>query len=125
MCILAIGVDCHPDWPLVIAHNRDEEWDRCTDPPQAHDGVIYARDAFAGGTWMGLNGANGAFAALTNVRSSAPRPADGPSRGFGVEIAPDNVHLEEQRARLRATLSSSAMATRRKFGIQKVKREKK
>ena len=81
MCILAIGVECHPDWPLVIAHNRDEEWDRCTYPPQAHDGVIYARDALAGGTWMGLNGANGAFAALTNVRSSAPRPADGPSRG--------------------------------------------
>ena len=81
MCILAIGVECHPDWPLVVIHNRDEEWGRCTDPPQAHDGVIYARDAVAGGTWMGLNSASGAFAALTNVRSSAPRPVGGPSRG--------------------------------------------
>ena len=81
MCILAIGVECHPDWPLVVVHNRDEEWGRSTDPPQSHDGVIYARDAVAGGTWMGLNSASGAFAALTNVRSSAPRPAGGPSRG--------------------------------------------
>ena len=81
MCILAIGVECHPDWPLVVVHNRDEEWGRSTDPPQSHDGVIYARDAVAGGTWMGLNSTSGAFAALTNVRSSAPRPAGGPSRG--------------------------------------------
>ena len=72
MCILAIGVECHPDWPLVVVHNRDEEWGRSTDPPQSHDGVIYARDAVAGGTWMGLNSASGAFAALTNVRSSDP-----------------------------------------------------
>ena len=30
---------------------------------------------------MGLNSTTGAFASLTNVRSSAPRPAGGPSRG--------------------------------------------
>ena len=81
MCILAIGVECHPDWPLVVVHNRDEEWCRSTDPPQSHDGVIYARDAVAGGTWMGLNSASGAFAALTNVRSASARPVGGPSRG--------------------------------------------
>ena len=49
--------------------------------PARRSPVIYARDAVAGGKWMGLNSANGAFAALTDVRTSAPRPVGGPSRG--------------------------------------------
>ena len=82
MCILALGLECHPEWPLVLVHNRDEETDRETDPCGEHaDGLIYARDAVAGGTWLGLNRETGAFAALTNVRSRVPRPTGGPSRG--------------------------------------------
>ena len=82
MCIMALGLECHPEWPVFLVHNRDEDTDRETDPIAQHeDGLVYARDAVAGGTWLGLNRETGAFAALTNVRSRAPQPAERPSRG--------------------------------------------
>jgi uncharacterized protein with NRDE domain len=40
------------------------------DAPQVHAG----RDLEAGGTWLGI-GANGRFAALTNIRDPHHRPA--------------------------------------------------
>lgn len=82
MCIIVVAVGKHPDFPLIIAHNREESWSRPTGLPQEHSpGVVFAKDLQAGGTYMGVNFQSGAFAALTNVRSTTPRPSGGRSRG--------------------------------------------
>ena len=73
-----------PDYPLVVAANRDEFFDRPTAPAAFwgdHPNVLAGRDLSGGGTWMGIT-RNLRFAALTNVRESREtfRP-DAPSRG--------------------------------------------
>lgn len=70
MCVLFIAVGQHPDYPLVIAANRDEFFDR----PSAglhywsdYPNILAGRDTRAGGTWLGVN-YNGRIAAITNYR---------------------------------------------------------
>ena len=79
MCILTVAANAHPDYPLVIAHNRDEYFARTAAPLAMRGDILCATDAASGGTWMGLNVRSGAVAALTNVRC-APR-AGSRSRG--------------------------------------------
>ncbi|GAA6183259.1 NRDE family protein [Aliiglaciecola sp. NS0011-25] len=70
MCILFIAVEQHPEYPLIIAANRDEFHQRPTvqsDFWQDHPSLLAGRDLEAGGTWMGMN-KNGRLCALTNVR---------------------------------------------------------
>lgn len=70
MCLIVVGWGVHPDYPLLVAANRDEFYARPTaragrwsDVPQ----VIAGRDLEAGGTWLGVTD-GGRFAAVTNVR---------------------------------------------------------
>ena len=70
MCLIVVGWRAHPDYPLVVAANRDEFHARPTadaarwpDAPR----VIGGRDLEAGGTWLGIT-EMGRFAAVTNVR---------------------------------------------------------
>lgn len=70
MCLIVVGWRVHPDYPLVVAANRDEFYARPTaalarwpDAPQ----VIGGLDLEAGGTWLGVT-EKGRFAAVTNVR---------------------------------------------------------
>lgn len=70
MCLIVIGWRVHPDYPLVVAANRDEFYarpsttvGRWADAPH----VIGGLDLEAGGTWLGIND-SGRFAAVTNVR---------------------------------------------------------
>eukprot|EP00933_Yihiella_yeosuensis_P034008 TRINITY_DN27577_c0_g1_i2.p1 TRINITY_DN27577_c0_g1~~TRINITY_DN27577_c0_g1_i2.p1 ORF type:complete len:310 (-),score=39.48 TRINITY_DN27577_c0_g1_i2:316-1245(-) len=84
MCICALVLNGHPDFPFVLIHNREEDWVRETEAPKVHEGnCVYARDCRAGGTFLGMNLSTGKFAALTNTRSKAARPkgAAEPSRG--------------------------------------------
>jgi uncharacterized protein with NRDE domain len=77
-----VGWRSHPDFPLVVAANRDEFHARPSAPagrwPDA-PAVIGGRDLEAGGTWLGI-AANGRFAAVTNVREPG-MPAGERSRG--------------------------------------------
>lgn len=70
MCLIVVGWRSHPDYPLVVAANRDEFYARPT-ADAAHwpdaPSVIGGIDLEAGGTWLGI-GATGRFAAVTNVR---------------------------------------------------------
>jgi uncharacterized protein with NRDE domain len=95
MCLIAMAWGMHPDYPLVIAANRDEylarptaslaQWK--TGRGAANDGghtIISGRDLQGGGTWMGFT-PQGRFAMLTNVRkatagaANAQRSAASPS----------------------------------------------
>jgi uncharacterized protein with NRDE domain len=83
MCLVLVAWRLHPDYPLVVAANRDEFFARPTAPaafwndaPQ----LLAGRDLEAGGTWMGVT-RTGCFAALTNFRDPAQTRSGAPSRG--------------------------------------------
>ncbi len=82
MCLIVFAWRPGHAQPLVVAANRDEFYARPAKPlaqwvdtPQVYAG----RDLEAGGTWLGI-GANGRFAALTNIRDPH-RPPGRRSRG--------------------------------------------
>ncbi|MCX7058799.1 MAG: NRDE family protein [Proteobacteria bacterium] len=83
MCLILIACGAHPDFPLVVAANRDEYYRRPT--AQAaywtdHQHILAGRDLECMGTWLGVT-RSGRFAALTNFRDPRERKTDAPSRG--------------------------------------------
>jgi len=83
MCLILVAWRVHPDYPLVVAANRDEFFARPTAPaafwkdaPQ----MLAGRDLEAGGTWLGITRGR-RFAALTNFRDPAQNRSGAPSRG--------------------------------------------
>ncbi|KAF0867457.1 NRDE family protein [Pseudomonas sp. LD120] len=77
MCLIVFAWQPGQPQPLIVAANRDEFYARPSLPlaqwpesPQIHAG----RDLEAGGTWLGI-GADGRFAALTNIRNPHQPPA--------------------------------------------------
>lgn len=83
MCLVVLAVGQNPDYPLVLAGNRDEFHSRPTadaDWWPDRPGVLGGRDLEAGGTWLALH-RSGRFATVTNYRD-ADSPASGlTSRG--------------------------------------------
>jgi hypothetical protein len=80
MCLIAFAIDTDPALPLLLAANRDEFFERPTEPMHRWslpDGtaVVAGRDLRDGGTWLGVSEA-GRVAMLTNVRSAHPGPGD-------------------------------------------------
>lgn len=70
MCLILVGWQVHPAYPLVVAANRDEFHARPTASAAFWDEdaqVFGGRDLEAGGTWLGAT-RDGRFAAVTNVR---------------------------------------------------------
>jgi len=83
MCLILIAHGVHAEYPLVIAANRDEYYQRPTAKAafwQDHPEVLAGRDLECMGTWLGVTRA-GRFAALTNFRDPRDRRTDAPSRG--------------------------------------------
>ncbi len=83
MCLILFSYNEHPDYPLVVAANRDEFYGRPTAPAAFWDDaphVLAGRDLEAGGTWMGVT-RSGWWAAVTNYRDPSRRKEDAPSRG--------------------------------------------
>ncbi|MEO5699757.1 MAG: NRDE family protein [Casimicrobiaceae bacterium] len=81
MCLAVVALDAHPVYATVIVANRDEFHARAALP--AHwwsEGFLAGRDVPGGGTWLGVTRA-GRWGFLTNVRESAWRDPDAPSRG--------------------------------------------
>ncbi|KAB0504242.1 NRDE family protein [Pseudomonas lini] len=77
MCLIVCAWRPGHAQPLIVAANRDEFYARPSLPlaqwPQAPH-VYAGRHLEAGGTWLGV-GANGRFAALTNIRDPLQPPA--------------------------------------------------
>jgi len=89
MCLIVVAWQAHPDYPLVVAANRDEFLARPAVP--AHwwcdaPRLLAGRDLEAGGTWLGVT-RDGRFAALTNYRDPSQRRPGAPSRGALVREA--------------------------------------
>lgn len=83
MCVLYLALEAHPDYPLVVAANRDEFFDRPGTPAGPWPGrpdVLAGRDLTGGGTWMGIT-RGGRFAAVTNFRDRLSHRPDRRSRG--------------------------------------------
>lgn len=84
MCLILLAWHQSPDYPLIIAANRDEFFDRPTAPAsfwEEQPNVLAGRDIYGGGTWMGIT-RNMRFAALANVREPwETYNPDAPSRG--------------------------------------------
>ena len=103
MCLVALALDRSARYPLVIAANRDEFYERPAAaldwwaPPGA-PAILGGRDLRGGGAWLALNRA-GRLALLTNVREPERRSADVPSRGA---IVPQWLHGDLDADELRA-----------------------
>ncbi|MEC9263376.1 MAG: NRDE family protein [Pseudomonadota bacterium] len=83
MCIIFVAVEQHKDYPLIIAANRDEFYQRPTQPSHWWDEpetILAGKDLQAGGSWMGVH-RNGDIAALTNIRNPAREQPQARSRG--------------------------------------------
>jgi uncharacterized protein with NRDE domain len=83
MCLLLIALGSHPAFPLIVAANRDEFYDRPTAPAAFWvdaPSVLGGRDLTGGGTWLGID-RTGRFAAVTNYRQGQREPPGMRSRG--------------------------------------------
>jgi len=83
MCLILVAWRNHPEYPLVVAANRDEFYKRPTAPAAFwpdHPQLLAGRDLAAGGAWMGVT-RQGRFAALTNFRDPVRHQPQAPSRG--------------------------------------------
>ena len=87
MCLILFAWKSHPDYPLVVAANRDEFYERDTDSIgwwDEHPHLLAGRDRAdvlgSPGTWLGFT-KTGRFAALTNVRAPSEKNPDARTRG--------------------------------------------
>lgn len=83
MCLIVFSYKQHPEYNLIFAANRDENYERPTRKAQfwnGHPEILAGKDLQAGGTWMGVT-KEGAFSAITNYRDPAIQKSNPPSRG--------------------------------------------
>ena len=84
MCLIILAHRQHRSYPLLVAANRDEYYQRPTEAAQiwsGSDGLLAGKDLTAGGTWLGITKA-GRFAAITNHRNPPTTPGNPRSRGL-------------------------------------------
>ena len=81
MCLISLAHRVSEDFPLVVAANRDEDYDRPTHDAHHWSGmedVVGGRDGLYGGAWLAVR-RGGRFAAVTNLHGAERRQR---SRGF-------------------------------------------
>ncbi len=83
MCLIAVAYRVHPDFPLVVAANRDEFYARPTAQAafwEDEPSILAGRDLECMGTWLGVT-RTGRFAAVTNFRDPSDLRDSAESRG--------------------------------------------
>ena len=98
MCILFIALNQHPSYPLVVAANRDEFYERRSQSMHYwpdHPHILAGRDEEKMGSWLGVN-TDGKFCAVTNFRTGNIKENDKKSRGELITnyLRPDCDHDE-------------------------------
>lgn len=71
MCLILFAYQQHPQYPLIVAANRDEFYERKTKEAHFWDDhplILAGRDLEKLGTWLGVT-KTGRFAAVTNYRN--------------------------------------------------------
>ena len=84
MCVVALALNAHPKWRIILAGNRDELHARPSAALARWEGIdspiIAGRDLVSGGTWLGAS-ETGRLAVVTNIRTGALPDPDKLSRG--------------------------------------------
>lgn len=84
MCVVALALDAHPKWRIILAGNRDEFHARPSAALARWQGedshIIAGRDLVSGGTWLGAS-ETGRIAVVTNIRTNTPPDPAKASRG--------------------------------------------
>jgi uncharacterized protein with NRDE domain len=83
MCLILLAYNVNPGYPLIVAANRDEFYERPADALDFwadHPRILAGRDRRQMGTWMGIT-RGGRFAAVTTFRTPEQVGASAPSRG--------------------------------------------
>ena len=74
MCLIVFAHQLNPDWPLIMAANRDEFLQRPTKNmhwwPDIE--ILAGKDLDAGGTWLGIH-KDGRWAGVTNFRKATDK----------------------------------------------------
>ncbi|MBT8490747.1 MAG: NRDE family protein, partial [Deltaproteobacteria bacterium] len=94
MCLILFSYQLHSEYPLILASNRDEFYDRPTAPAAFWEDapeILAGRDLKECGTWLGIT-KSGRIATLTNYRDPFSIKDDAPSRGELVS----NFHLSHE-----------------------------
>jgi len=107
MCLLLFAWKMREDYPLIVAANRDEFYERPSASADFWDDnpdILAGRDLKEGGAWIGMTKA-GRIAALTNYRDPKSFRADLPSRG---ELVSGYLKGTEDAKRYLATLERNA-----------------
>jgi len=83
MCIILFSYKSNPEYPLILASNRDEFYDRPAAPATFWDDepeLLAGRDLKECGTWLGIT-KSGRVASLTNFRAPHSVMENAPTRG--------------------------------------------
>ena len=73
MCTLALYFRMVDRYPVIVAANRDEHYDRPSTPPvlwSTEPGILAGKDLLAGGTWLGVN-EHGLLVGILNRRANS------------------------------------------------------
>jgi uncharacterized protein with NRDE domain len=111
MCTLAIYYRVFPDYPVVVAANRDEYFDRPAAAPailSESPRIVGGKDLRAGGTWLGIN-EYGVIAGLLNRRTADYGPADPKLRSRGL-LCLEALGFRDARAAARFAAQQSGAA---------------
>ncbi|MFT7458219.1 MAG: hypothetical protein ACI909_000892 [Planctomycetota bacterium] len=84
MCLIIVAYKIHPQYPLVLAANRDEMYKRPSRTAHfwpKHPNILAGQDIEHGGSWLGLD-KYGRIAALTNYRGGSKEKTGIASRGL-------------------------------------------
>ncbi len=87
MCLLVFSYENHPSYRLILLANRDEFYDRPTEPAgfwEQSPHLLAGKDLRAGGTWLGIT-KNGRICGITNYRDPKHEIQGAPSRGMLVK----------------------------------------